>query len=45
VTLQQRLAETNLGDPDPPRWRYLLFASHPTAAQRVALAEAWPGDG
>jgi STE24 endopeptidase len=43
VALQQRLAATNFGDPDPPRWRYLLFATHPTAAQRVALAEAWPG--
>jgi STE24 endopeptidase len=42
VALQQRLAVTNLNDPDPPRWRYLLFATHPTTAQRVALAEAWP---
>jgi STE24 endopeptidase len=41
VALQQRLATRNLNDPDPPRWEYLWFASHPTAAQRVALAEAW----
>ncbi len=42
VALQQRLATTNLNDPDPPRWQYLWFASHPTAAQRVALAGSWP---
>jgi len=45
VALQQRLASTNLNDPDPPRWQYLWFASHPTAAQRVALADGWDSDG
>ena len=41
VALQQRLARTNLNDPDPATWQYLWFSSHPTAAQRVALAESW----
>ncbi len=45
VALQQRLATRNLADPDPPRWQYLWFSSHPTAAQRVALAESWDSDG
>jgi STE24 endopeptidase len=41
VALQQRLATRNLNNPSPPRWEYLWFASHPTAAQRVALADVW----
>lgn len=35
------LAAASLRDPDPPRWATLLLASHPTPAQRVALANAW----
>jgi STE24 endopeptidase len=31
----------SLNDPDPPRWSYLLFDSHPTIRDRIALAEAW----
>lgn len=42
VALQQRLATRNLNDPDPPRWLYLWFSSHPSGAQRVALARSWP---
>ena len=34
-------AKTSLGDPDPPAWAHLLLDSHPTLAQRVAMAEAW----
>jgi STE24 endopeptidase len=41
VALQQLLATRNLNNPSPPRWEYLWFASHPTAAQRVALADVW----
>lgn len=33
--------ETSLGDPDPPAWAHLLLDTHPTLAQRVAMAEAW----
>jgi STE24 endopeptidase len=41
VAMQQRLAETNVSDPDPPvAWQW-FFGSHPTAAQRVAMAEDW----
>lgn len=31
----------SLNDPDPPRWSYLVFDSHPTIRDRIALAEAW----
>ena len=31
----------SLQDPDPPTWSYLLFDSHPTVEQRIAMAEAW----
>ncbi|MDP9442865.1 MAG: M48 family metallopeptidase [Actinomycetota bacterium] len=41
VAMQRRLSTTNLSDLDPPTWSYLLFATHPTAAQRIALARAW----
>ena len=31
----------SLSDPDPPTWSYLLFDSHPSVEQRIAMAEAW----
>jgi STE24 endopeptidase len=34
-------AETSLGDPSPPTWAYVLLQTHPTLAQRVAMANAW----
>ncbi len=37
----ERLAGTNLSDPDPPTWAYLLYAQTPTLAQRIAMTEAW----
>jgi STE24 endopeptidase len=37
----ERLAATNLSDPDPPTWAYLLYAQTPTLAQRIAMTEAW----
>ncbi len=33
--------ETSLGDPDPPAWAHVLLDTHPSLAQRVAMAEAW----
>jgi STE24 endopeptidase len=40
-SLFQRLATTSLSDPDPPAWSYVLYADHPTIAQRIALTQAW----
>ena len=31
----------SLNDPDPPRWSYILFDSHPSVEQRIAMADAW----
>ncbi len=39
--MEQRLATVNLADPDPPRWEYLLFASHPSTVERMAAARAY----
>ncbi|MGY1632166.1 M48 family metallopeptidase [Geodermatophilus sp. SYSU D01186] len=41
VAMQNRLASTNLADPDPPAAWQWFFGSHPTGPQRVALAEDW----
>jgi STE24 endopeptidase len=39
LTLQ--LARASLADPDPPTWAYVLFRTHPTTMQRLALTLAW----
>jgi STE24 endopeptidase len=39
--MQRRLSTVNLADPDPPRWEYLYFATHPTTVQRMAAARAF----
>ena len=41
AAMQRRLAATNLNDPTPPAAWQWWFGSHPTAAQRVAMAEDW----
>ncbi|NEK84540.1 M48 family metallopeptidase [Blastococcus saxobsidens] len=41
IAMQRRLSTTNLGDPDPPAAWHWYFGSHPTAAQRIALAQDW----
>jgi STE24 endopeptidase len=39
--LMVNLAGTSLGDPDPPGWTQLFLRTHPTLADRVAMARAW----
>jgi STE24 endopeptidase len=39
--LFREFAVTSLGDPSPPTWAYLMLDTHPTLAQRVAMADAW----
>ena len=41
VAMQRTLALTNLADPDPPRWAVWWRGSHPTTAERIALARQW----
>lgn len=35
------LARTSLANPDPPAWSYVLFDTHPTIVQRIAIVDAW----
>lgn len=39
--LFREFAATSLGDPSPPTWAHVLLDTHPTLAQRVAMANAW----
>lgn len=41
VAMQQRLAVTNLSDPAPPALLQWWFGTHPSTAQRLALAAGW----
>jgi STE24 endopeptidase len=41
VDLQRRLAVRNLSDLDPSPVVYGLFATHPTAPERIAIARRW----
>ncbi|HLG07072.1 MAG TPA: M48 family metalloprotease [Gaiellaceae bacterium] len=34
-------SKTSLGDPDPPGWVELMLGTHPSLADRVAMARAW----
>jgi STE24 endopeptidase len=37
AAMHRRLATRNLADPDPPRLEQLLFGTHPTTVQRIAM--------
>lgn len=41
IETQQRLARTNLSDLDPNPLAFVLFATHPSTTQRLALAREW----
>ena len=41
VKFERRIAIRNISDPDPPRLLQLLFATHPTTAERIGIGEAW----
>lgn len=41
VSMQKRLAVTNISDLSPNVVEYVLYASHPTAPQRIAMARSW----
>jgi len=43
IAMQRRLATVNLSDLDPSPLVFGMFASHPTAPQRIALARNWAG--
>ena len=37
----RRLLGEHRSGPDPPLWAHMLLDSHPTLAQRIAMADAW----
>ena len=41
VQLERRLALRNVSDPDPPGLLHTLFGTHPTAAERIGIGEAF----
>ncbi|RVX39367.1 STE24 endopeptidase [Nonomuraea polychroma] len=41
IKMQKRLAVTNISDLSPDAVEYVLYASHPTSPQRIAMARAW----
>ena len=45
IRLQEQLAAHSLSDPDPAAWSQWWFGTHPTALQRIALAEAIATEG
>jgi STE24 endopeptidase len=40
-SLFHRFTADGLADPDPPGWFHWAFSSHPSGAERVAMALAW----
>jgi STE24 endopeptidase len=41
IAMQKRLARSGLLEPSPPRVLQLIFGTHPTEAERVAMAQTW----
>ena len=41
VGLMRAFSSTSLEDPAPPLWTQLMLGTHPTLADRVAMARAW----
>jgi STE24 endopeptidase len=38
--LTRRLAQASLAEPDPPRWARVLFKTHPSPLERIAMSRA-----
>jgi STE24 endopeptidase len=41
IAMQKRLAESGLQEAAPPRVLQLIFGTHPTTAERVAMGQTW----
>jgi STE24 endopeptidase len=41
IEFEQQITRANLADPDPPRWRSRLLATHPPAVERIGAAVAY----
>nr|WP_202885588.1 M48 family metallopeptidase [Kribbella sandramycini] len=44
IAMQHDLAVTNISGLSPARWRYWMFASHPTTPERIAMGRAWAAE-
>ncbi len=41
IGFEQRIARTNLADPDPPGWLVFLLGTHPPSVERIGAAVAY----
>lgn len=41
IAMQKRLAITNISDLSPDAVEYVLYASHPSSPERIAMARSW----
>ncbi|HEY0619557.1 MAG TPA: M48 family metalloprotease [Kribbella sp.] len=41
IEMQHALAVANISGLEPSRWRYWMFANHPTPPERIAMGRAW----
>ena len=41
IGFEKRIAVRNVADPDPPRWRTKLLATHPPTLERIGIAVAY----
>ncbi|MFC5832483.1 M48 family metallopeptidase [Nonomuraea insulae] len=41
IAMQKRLAVTNISDLSPDAVEYVLYASHPSSPERIAMARSW----
>jgi STE24 endopeptidase len=41
IAFERQITRSNLADPDPPRWRSWLLATHPPAVERIGAAVAY----
>jgi STE24 endopeptidase len=44
VAMEHQLSVTNISALDPSRWRYWMFADHPTPPERIAMGRAWASE-
>jgi STE24 endopeptidase len=41
ISFEKRIALRNLSDPDPPKWRTFLLATHPPTIERIGIGVAF----
>lgn len=41
IQAKEQLGRANFSDPNPPRWAYLLWYTHPSVTERLTMGERW----